>query len=191
MNQILFVVTGARQWTLADGTAHPTGFWAEELVAPYEAFSRAGHQVVIATPGGVRPVVDQGSLAPDANGGEEEATRLKTFIDELEQLRHPVSLADVDLDDFDAVFYPGGHGPMEDLSHDSQSAALLSRHAGVRQAARHRLPRTGRLAGHRGRGRLAVRRLLADRVHQRGGEAGGSGRRRTVAAPGSAGRARC
>lgn len=125
MKRILFVVTGARHWTLADGTAHPTGYWAEELVAPYEAFTQAGHEVVIATPGGVQPVVDQGSLAPEAAGGEERANRFRAFLEGLEQLRSPMALADVDLSAYDAVFYPGGHGPMEDLSQDPQSAELL------------------------------------------------------------------
>ena len=73
MSKILFVVTGAQHWTLADGTQHPTGFWAEELVAPYRAFTGAGHDVVVATPGGVVPVVDEASLAADANGGQENA----------------------------------------------------------------------------------------------------------------------
>src|SRR5690349_19161181 len=71
MSKILFVLTGADHWTLADGTLHPTGFWAEEAAAPYEAFKAAGHDVVVATPGGVVPTVDQGSLAPEFNGGQE------------------------------------------------------------------------------------------------------------------------
>ncbi|MEV6652535.1 hypothetical protein [Streptomyces sp. NPDC051219] len=64
MSKILFVMTGADHWTLADGTRHPTGFWAEEAVAPYEAFKAAGHEIVVATPGGVVPTLDKGSLAP-------------------------------------------------------------------------------------------------------------------------------
>lgn len=125
MSKILFVVTGARHWTLADGTEHPTGFWAEELVAPYEVFTGAGHDVDVATPGGVVPVVDEASLAADANGGQDEADALRAKLDEMEQLASPLRLDDVSLDDYDAVFYPGGHGPMEDLSTDKQSAALL------------------------------------------------------------------
>ncbi|WP_448630075.1 hypothetical protein [Cellulomonas soli] len=64
MARILFLMTGADRWTLNDGTTHPTGYWAEEAVVPYEAFTAAGHQVVVATPGGVVPPVDEGSLAP-------------------------------------------------------------------------------------------------------------------------------
>ncbi|CAM5294266.1 hypothetical protein SGRIM128S_06382 [Streptomyces griseomycini] len=66
MSKILFVVTGADRLTLADGTTHPTGFWAEEAVAPHEVFRAAGHEVVVATPGGVVPPVDRG--VPRARG---------------------------------------------------------------------------------------------------------------------------
>lgn len=124
MSKILFVVTGARHWTLKDGTQHPTGFWAEELVAPYRAFTEAGHEVVVATPGAVTPVVDEGSLAADANGGQEAADAVRAELDAID-LTSPLALADVDLDDYAAVFYPGGHGPMEDLAVDATSGALL------------------------------------------------------------------
>ncbi|GAA2105070.1 type 1 glutamine amidotransferase domain-containing protein [Streptomyces albiaxialis] len=127
MAKILFVVTGVDHWTLADGTRHPTGFWAEEAVAPYEEFTRAGHEVVVATPGGVVPTVDQGSLSPDANGGQEGAERMSAALASFTELEHPVRLEDVDLADYAAVFYPGGHGPMEDLSVDADSGRLITR----------------------------------------------------------------
>ncbi|WP_309648891.1 type 1 glutamine amidotransferase domain-containing protein [Nocardioides sp.] len=126
MSKILFVVTGAQHWTLKDGSQHPTGFWAEELVAPYRAFVAAGHTVEIATPGGVVPVVDQGSLAADANGGQANADAIKDELDSIAQLSAPSDLHDVVLDDYAAVFYPGGHGPMEDLAVDATSGALLT-----------------------------------------------------------------
>ncbi|MDQ0579115.1 type 1 glutamine amidotransferase domain-containing protein [Streptomyces rishiriensis] len=125
MAKILFVLTGADHWTLADGTLHPTGFWAEEAVAPYEAFRAAGHEVVVATPGGVVPTVDQGSLAAEANGGQQAADRIAAALDAMRELRRPVRLEDVDLDDYATVFYPGGHGPMEDLAVDAVSGRLL------------------------------------------------------------------
>ena len=159
MSKILFVVTGAQHWTLADGSEHPTGFWAEELAAPYRTFTAAGHEVDVATPGGVVPVVDQASLGADANGGQEQADAVKAELEEIEQLRAPLALEDVDAGERAAVFFPGGHGPMEDLSTDQASARVLTGDAGVRQAPRRRLPRPGRAAGDRGRrGRLAVRR---------------------------------
>jgi putative intracellular protease/amidase len=126
MSKILFVLTGADHWTLADGTPHPTGFWAEEAVAPYEAFKAAGHEVVVATPGGVVPTVDRASLAPEVNGGRENADRIAEALDGFTELRHPLSLTDVRVEDYAAVFYPGGHGPMEDLSVDADSGRLLT-----------------------------------------------------------------
>ncbi|MFE4255268.1 type 1 glutamine amidotransferase domain-containing protein [Streptomyces sp. NPDC056910] len=126
MSKILFVVTGATHWTLADGTLHPTGFWAEEAVAPYEAFKAAGHDIVVATPGGVVPTVDKGSLAPEFNGGQAGADQVTAALASFGELQHPVKLEDVNLDDYAAVFYPGGHGPMEDLSADADSGRLLT-----------------------------------------------------------------
>ena len=126
MSKILFVVTGARHWTLKDGTQHPTGYWAEEVVAPYREFVRAGHEVTVATPGGVLPVVDEGSLAAGANGGQDRADAIRDELDSIAQLKAPINLTDVALDDYAVVFYPGGHGPMEDLAVDATSAALLT-----------------------------------------------------------------
>ncbi|MFI6873989.1 type 1 glutamine amidotransferase domain-containing protein [Streptomyces sp. NPDC050400] len=127
MSKILFVVTGTDHWTLADGTRHPTGFWAEEAVAPYQAFKAAGHEIVVATPGGVVPTVDQGSLAPQFNGGQEGADRMAADLAAFTELQSPISLEDVHLDDYAAVFYPGGHGPMEDLAVDATSGDVLTR----------------------------------------------------------------
>lgn len=127
MSKILFVLTGADHWTLADGTRHPSGFWAEEAVAPYEAFTAAGHEVVVATPGGVVPTVDRGSLAPGVNGGQEGADRVARVLASMDELHRPLRLEEVDLDDYAAVFYPGGHGPMEDLAVDAGSGRLLTR----------------------------------------------------------------
>ncbi|MER7757045.1 type 1 glutamine amidotransferase domain-containing protein [Kitasatospora sp. NPDC097643] len=118
MATILFVMTGATVWTLNDGTEHPTGFWAEEAVVPFQAFTAAGHRVVVATPGGVVPVADRSSLTDPA---------IAEALDGIAELRRPVKLAEVDPADFDAVFYPGGHGPMEDLAVDAESGLLLTR----------------------------------------------------------------
>ncbi|MFF0428306.1 type 1 glutamine amidotransferase domain-containing protein [Streptomyces sp. NPDC004520] len=125
MSKILFVMTGVDHWTLADGTKHPTGFWAEEAVAPYRAFKAAGHEVVVATPGGVVPTVDAGSLSPEANGGQEGADEVAAALASIDEIKNPVDLKDVRLADYDAVFYPGGHGPMEDLAVDATSGRLL------------------------------------------------------------------
>ncbi len=127
MSKILFVMTAADHWTLADGTLHPTGFWGEEAAAPYEAFKAAGYEVVVATPGGAVPPLDRGSLAPEVNGGQENADRIAGVLDSFEELQHPLKLAEIDVDGYAAVFYPGGHGPMEDLAVDADSGRLLIR----------------------------------------------------------------
>ena len=126
MSKILFVMTGARFWTLKDGTRHPTGFWAEEVVAPYRVFTRAGHEVEFASPGGVDPEVDQTSLKPERNGGEEGARAMAAELDSIKGLQAPMKLEEVALADYAAVFYPGGHGPMEDLSGNPNAGRLLT-----------------------------------------------------------------
>jgi putative intracellular protease/amidase len=126
MSKVLFVVTGARHWTLADGTQHPTGFWAEEMVVPFRSFTDAGFEVEVATPGGVLPVVDEASLAAGANGGVDKADAVAAELAGIEQLKSPLRLEDIDLSNYVAVFYPGGHGPMEDLSVNAHSARLLT-----------------------------------------------------------------
>ncbi|MDH6709001.1 putative intracellular protease/amidase [Kitasatospora sp. MAA19] len=118
MADILFVLTGAKVWTLNDGTEHPTGFWAEEALVPYQALTAAGHRITVATPGGVVPVADRASLTDPATAAALEA---------VEEFRRPVKLAEVDPADYAAVFYPGGHGPMEDLAVDADSGRLLTR----------------------------------------------------------------
>src|SRR3954465_7894599 len=75
MAKILFVVSGATYLTLKDGTRYATGYWAEEFAAPYKALTEAGHQVVVATPGGVTPNVDMMSLRPEMGGRRRGSTR--------------------------------------------------------------------------------------------------------------------
>ncbi|MFI5682977.1 type 1 glutamine amidotransferase domain-containing protein [Streptomyces sp. NPDC051636] len=127
MTAVLFVVTGADHWTLADGTLHPTGYWAEELAAPHRLFREAGFDVTIATPGGVAPTVDAVSLAAESTGGKEQADAIAAYLASIRaDLENPVKLEEVDLDAYDAVLYPGGHGPMEDLAVDAGSGRLLT-----------------------------------------------------------------
>jgi putative intracellular protease/amidase len=119
MAQILLVLSGSDHWTLADGTRHPTGYWAEEFVVPHRTFRAQGVEVQIATPGGVRPTVDQASLTPEMNDGDEQkAADLRRYIASVEaELARPLPLEDAAgrVGDYDAVYIPGGHGPMEDL----------------------------------------------------------------------------
>jgi putative intracellular protease/amidase len=124
---LLVVLTGADRWTLADGTPHPTGFWAEELIEPMRVFRDAGVDITVATPGGVSPTVDEASVSPDGAGGEERAAGLRSDLDDLEdEIAAAVVLEDVSPDDYDAVFVPGGHGPMEDLAESLALGRLLT-----------------------------------------------------------------
>lgn len=121
MSSVLLVLTGARVWSLKDGTQRPTGFWAEEFVAPHRLLLEAGHAVTIATPGARVPVVDQVSLG-DAAGPE-----MRAYLDSVKDvLESPARLEDVDPAGYDAVFIPGGHGPMQDLAVNPDVARILA-----------------------------------------------------------------
>jgi putative intracellular protease/amidase/uncharacterized protein (DUF2267 family) len=126
MPSLLLVLTGSGHWTLDDGTRHPTGFWAEELLTPLTIFEDAGVQVTIATPDGASPTVDEVSLSPEMAGGEDEAAELRRALEARSgQLSSPLRLQDVSADDYDGVFIPGGHGPMEDLAVSPGLGSLL------------------------------------------------------------------
>ena len=110
MARILFIMTGSDHWTLNDGTTTPTGYWAEE----------ASHEVVVATPGGIKSPLDPASLRV------EDGDHYRRIDAASPALNHPVPLDSVSAADFDAVYVPGGHGPMEDLAVDAVSGALLT-----------------------------------------------------------------
>jgi putative intracellular protease/amidase len=126
MAKILFIVTGATYWVLRDGTRYATGYWAEEFANPYKILTDAGHEVVVATPNGVTPNVDMMSLRPGMVGGEKEALELEAIIRSAEAMRRPLKLSDVRLEDYDAVYLPGGHGPMADLAFNADVGRLLT-----------------------------------------------------------------
>jgi putative intracellular protease/amidase len=126
MAKVLFIVSGATYWVLKDGTRYATGYWAEEFANPYKLLTDAGHEVVVATPGGTTPNVDMMSLRPSMAGGEQGALDLEAVIRDAEVMRRPLQLSDVRLEDYDAVYLPGGHGPMSDLAFDADAGRLLT-----------------------------------------------------------------
>ena len=126
MAKVLFIVSGATYWVLKDGTRYATGYWAEEFAKPYKIVTDAGHDVVVATPNGAVPNVDMMSLRPSMAGGEQGALELEAIIRSAEVLRRPLKLSDVRLEDYDAVYLPGGHGPMADLAFDADVGRLLT-----------------------------------------------------------------
>lgn len=126
MANILMVVSAADSLTMKDGSEHPTGYWAEELVVSHQTLTEAGNTVHIATPGGKKPTVDQVSLAAESAGGEDRAQGFRDYLEKIDsELAHPLVLADVDLAAYDAVVMPGGHGPMADLYKDADLGRLL------------------------------------------------------------------
>jgi len=118
--KILMVLTSHDR--LGD-TGQPTGFWLEEFAAPYYAFVDAGAQVTVASPRGGQPPIDPKSDAPDAQ--TEDTQRFRADSAATMALSASVPLAQVRAADFDAVFYPGGHGPLWDLAEDRTSIALI------------------------------------------------------------------
>ena len=106
-----------------------TGFWLEEFAAPYYVFQDAGAQVTLASPKGGQPPLDPTSDADDA---QTEAT--KRFKDDQAaqgDLSHTIILSTVSAEGFDALFYPGGHGPLWDLAEDDDSIKLIETFAGT------------------------------------------------------------
>jgi len=118
--KILTVLTSHDQ--LGD-TGKKTGFWLEELAAPYYAMKDAGAEIVLASPKGGQPPLDPKSDDPDAQ--TEDTRRFKADAEAQAALGSTVELSSVKAEDFDAVFYPGGHGPLWDLANDPASIALI------------------------------------------------------------------
>ena len=118
--KILMILTSHDQ---LGSTGRKTGFWLEELAAPYYAFKDAGAEIVLASPQGGQPPLDPKSDEPSAQ--TEFTTRFKADAAANVQLANTVRLDTVDQADFDTVFYPGGHGPLWDLAEDRDSIALI------------------------------------------------------------------
>jgi len=118
--KILIVLTSHSE--LGD-TGKKTGFWVEEFAAPYYELADAGAEITLASPKGGQPPIDPSSQLAAAQ------TQFTHRFDQDESLKkklaHTLKLSDVKASDFDAVFYPGGHGPLWDLVKDTNSIALL------------------------------------------------------------------
>lgn len=118
--KILMVLTSHDQ--LGD-TGKKTGFWLEEFAAPYYVFKDAGAQITIASPLGGQPPLDPKS--DDAASQTDATRRFKADAGAQIELAHTVKLGVIDAANFDAVFYPGGHGPLWDLADSAESVALI------------------------------------------------------------------
>ncbi|NUT79000.1 type 1 glutamine amidotransferase domain-containing protein [Pseudomonas sp. C1C7] len=118
--KILMVLTSHDQ---LGNTGKKTGFWLEEFAAPYFAFKDAGVQLTLASPKGGQPPLDPKSDEPDFQ--TEETRRFRKDSAAQAALASTVVLSSVNAGDYDAVFYPGGHGPLWDLAEDKHSIALI------------------------------------------------------------------
>lgn len=118
--KVLMVLTSHDE--LGD-TGRKTGFWLEELAAPYYVFGDAGYEIALASPKGGRPPLDPKSGEPDS---QTDATRrFEADAEANKALAKTVKLAEVAASSFDAVFYPGGHGPLWDLAESKDSSDLI------------------------------------------------------------------
>ena len=104
-------------------TGRKTGFWLEELAAPYYVFKDAGAEIVLASPKGGQPPLDPKSNEP--NFQTDLTRRFEADAVAKAQLASTGRLDSVDANDYDTVFYPGGHGPMWDLAEDPNSIKLI------------------------------------------------------------------
>jgi putative intracellular protease/amidase len=118
--KILMVLTSHDQ---LGNTGKKTGFWLEEFAAPYFAFKDAGAQLTLASPKGGQPPLDPKSDEPDAQTAATERFRKDPAAQSA--LASTALLGSVRAEDYDAVFYPGGHGPLWDLAEDKVSIALI------------------------------------------------------------------
>ena len=118
--KILMVLTSHDQ--LGD-TDRKTGFWLEEFAAPYYVFNDAGAEISIASPLGGHPPIDPGSDAEYAQ--TEDTNRFKADESAKAQLASSLKLSDIDADNYDAVFYPGGHGPLWDLTNNQDNKNII------------------------------------------------------------------
>ena len=118
--KILIVLTSHSE--LGD-TGKKTGFWLEEFAAPYYVLLDAGAEVTLASPAGGQPPLDPKSDVPDA---QTDATkRFKKDDATQSALAHTTKLSEIDADGFDAIFYPGGHGPLWDLAENADSQRMI------------------------------------------------------------------
>lgn len=118
--KILIVLTSHDQ--LGD-TGEKTGFWLEEFSTPYYVLKDAGTSITLASPKGGQPPFDPKSDLPENQ--TESTRRFLTDVSAQSELANTTKLADISADDFDAIFYPGGHGPMWDMPDNELSIALV------------------------------------------------------------------
>lgn len=119
--KVLFVLTSHDE---LGNTGLKTGFWSEELAAPYYALADKGIDIVLASPKGGQPPIDPKSEDPSFQTDTTRRMDKDTVL--LDKLKNTIPLANVKMDDYDAIFYPGGHGPLWDLAESATSQQLIT-----------------------------------------------------------------
>lgn len=120
MKKVLFVLTSHDE---LGNTGEKTGFWVEEFAAPYYFLKDKGVAITIASPKGGQPPIDPKSELPDF---QTDATkRFDQDAETQDKLKNSISLSEIKAEDYDAIFYPGGHGPLWDLANDKNSISLI------------------------------------------------------------------
>ena len=139
--KIVMVLTSHDQ---LGSTGRKTGFWLEELAAPYYTFKDAGVEITLASPRGGRPPLDPKSNEPEFR--TDLTVRFEKDAAAEAQLSKTIRLDGVRQGDFDTVFYPGGHGPMWDLAEDEHSIKLIESFIAAGKPDRHCVPFHGGVA---------------------------------------------
>lgn len=120
MKKVVFVLTSHED---LGNTGEKTGFWIEEFAAPYYLMKDNGIDITIASPKGGQPPIDPKSASPDFQ--TPATVRFNEDTETQEILSKTIALETIEQADYDAVFYPGGHGPLWDLAEDKNSIALI------------------------------------------------------------------
>ena len=163
--KVLMVITSHDQ---LGNTGRKTGFWLEELAAPYYVFKDAGVEITLASPKGGRPPLDPKSNEPEFR--TDLTLRFEKDAAAEAQLDKTVRLDSVRQEDFDTVFYPGGHGPMWDLAEDKHSIKLIESFLAAGKPIADRVSFHGRAASRQDAGRQASGSGQGSyRLHQRRG----------------------
>jgi putative intracellular protease/amidase len=131
MTRVLIVLTGAMEWRLKDGSKHFGGVWSPEFVYPHERFTKAGYEVVVATLGGLRATVDPASLSLGLQENDQAAVDFQRDYlrrPEIEaSLARPARLEELNSEDFDVIFVPGGFGVFEDLGDNAVVGRIVAK----------------------------------------------------------------
>jgi putative intracellular protease/amidase len=131
MTKVLIVLTGAKEWSLKDGSKHFGGVWSPEFVYPHDRFTKAGYEVVVATLGGVPAPVDPASLSLGLQENDQASVDFQRDYlrrPEIEAaLARPARLEELNPEEFDVIFVPGGFGVFEDLGGNAVIGRMIAK----------------------------------------------------------------